>query len=132
MMNNIATKRFAPLIGVLALLVVVALAGSTLSKARKPPAIGPASASIELPEAAPNPTLTTSNAPSALANNQAPSTNAPVEPQQPQQQQPAQQIPPAQQLPAAPVVPVPEVIVPQQPLVYDDFGDDLGDFNFDD
>lgn len=132
MMNNIATKRFAPLIGVLALLVVVAMAGSTLSKARKPPAIGPASASIELPEAAPNPTLTTSSAPSALADNQASGNNAPVEPQQPQEQQPAQQIPQVQQALAVPAAPVPEVIVPQQPLVYDDFGDDLGDFNFDD
>ena len=126
-MMNIATTRFAPLIGILVLLVLVALAGSTLSHTQKPPAIGPASASIALSETAPRPVATTS-AVASTTPPPAPEPEAPAPPPPaPQQQQPQ----PVPQEPAAPAaIPTPEVIVPQQPLVYDDF-DDADDLDFD-
>ncbi|MFC2549525.1 MAG: hypothetical protein ACFNWU_09270, partial [Corynebacterium matruchotii] len=45
-----ASKRFAPIFGVVTLLILVALAGSALSNSKRPPNIGQAAASVELSE----------------------------------------------------------------------------------
>ena len=127
---NIATKRFAPLIGVLTLLVLVALAGSALSSVKKALAIGPASATIELPETAPNPMPTaTSTTPTKDDAASVPDDPAQPEPTPEVQQQQAPQVQPQAPIAPAPAAPAPEVIIPQQQLIYDD---DLGDFDFDD
>ncbi len=128
-MMNIATKRFAPLIGILTLLVIVALAGSALSSSKRPPTIGPAATTIELPEAAPNPTTT---APPTTTAQPEPAPTPVETPQQQVPQTPQQQVPVPQQQVPIPQPATPEVVVPQQPLVYDDYGDDIGELDFDD
>ncbi|MDO4631502.1 MAG: hypothetical protein Q4A82_04355 [Corynebacterium sp.] len=131
-----ASKRFAPLFGVLTLLILVALAGFALSNSKQPPAIGPAAASVELSE----PSEPQANAEAATVAE--PTT--PVAAATPEVQQPAEnnenqavQTPnnapapaPAPQIPGLPQVPlpvgIPNIVIPNPPLNYQDLNLNLG------
>ncbi|AKK05579.1 hypothetical protein CMUST_06215 [Corynebacterium mustelae] len=123
-------KRFAPLAGILALMFFVALAGQALSNTQSPPQIGPATAAIELPDAAPSdvdPVVDITPEPVAEPEATVPNV-APVQPVAPV-------IPPAPIIDLHQPIPIPvqpEIVIPQAPLDYEDLDDVLGGFEFDD
>ena len=83
-----ASKRFAPIFGVVTLLILVALAGSALSNSKRPPNIGQAAASVELSE----PSEPQANA-EAAAVAEPTSASATPTPAAPETQQPPQATP---------------------------------------
>ena len=140
-----ASKRFAPIFGVVTLLILVALAGSALSNSKRPPNIGPAAASVELSE----PSEPQANA-EAAAVAEPTSTSATPTPVAPETQQPAatnngggaatpvappagnpnQGSNPQLQIPGVPQIPLPgglpNIVIPNPPLNYHDLNINLG------
>ena len=140
-----ASKRFAPIFGVVTLLILVALAGSALSNSKRPPNIGPAAASVELSEpsepqanaeaaAVAEPTST-----SATPTLVAPETQQPAAtnngggaatPAAPPAGNPNQGSNPQLQIPGVPQIPLPgglpNIVIPNPPLNYHDLNINLG------
>ena len=141
-----ASKRFAPIFGVVTLLILVALAGSALSNSKRPPNIGQAAASVELSEpsepqanaeaaAVAEPTSASATTP-ALA---APETQQPAAtndgggaaaPAAPPAGNPNQGSNPQLQIPGVPQIPLPgglpNIVIPNPPLNYHDLNINLG------
>ena len=116
-----ASKRFAPIFGVVTLLILVALAGSALSNSKRPPNIGQAAASVELSE----PSEPQANAEAAAV---AEPTSASVT--APPAGNPNQGSNPQLQIPGVPQIPLPgglpNIVIPNPPLNYHDLNINLG------
>lgn len=140
-----ASKRFAPIFGVVTLLILVALAGSALSNSKRPPNIGQAAASVELSEPsepqanAEAATVAEPTSASATPTPAAPETQQPTAtnndggaaaPAAPPAGNPNQGSNPQLQIPGVPQIPLPgglpNIVIPNPPLNYHDLNINLG------
>ena len=139
-----ASKRFAPIFGVVTLLILVALAGSELSNSKRPPNIGQAAASVELSEpsepqanaeaaAVAEPTSASVTPTSAAPETQQPAAThdgGAAAPAAPPAGNPNQGSNPQLQIPGVPQIPLPgglpNIVIPNPPRYYHDLNINLG------
>ena len=133
-----ASKRFAPIFGVVTLLILVALAGSALSNSKRPPNIGQAAASepqanaeaaavAEPTSARATPTAAAPETQQPTATNNGGGAAAPAAPPA---GNPNQGSNPQLQIPGVPQIPLPgglpNIVIPNPPLNYHDLNINLG------
>ena len=127
-----ASKRFAPIFGVVTLLILVALAGSALSNSKRPPNIGQAAASVELSAPSEPPSASVTPTPAAPETQQPAATNdgGAAAPAAPPAGNPNQGSNPQLQIPGVPQIPLPgglpNIVIPNPPLNYHDLNINLG------
>ncbi|GAA1475457.1 hypothetical protein P4N68_12540 [Corynebacterium felinum] len=137
-----AVKKFAPLAGVLILLIIVALAGAALSSNKKPPTLDPTALSIRVsstektaPTEQPLETVD-ANDPTPLPAEPVQQVPAPAPAPAPPAAVPQNVVPPVIHVPQLPPIQVPPIppafVQPQAPLMYQDVDDMDDDWDDDD